>query len=61
MGEQLISIATGTAVVKGADDVLEAYPYTIDKVVNLLGTDNFAFDHEKIVAKYLQHRGYLND
>jgi len=50
-------IARGFGVLQSGDDAKTANLYTLDEVVNMLGKNLFAFDHENIIIDYLKHKG----
>ncbi|MDO8628296.1 MAG: NUDIX hydrolase [Nanoarchaeota archaeon] len=52
-------IAKGYGELKAGDDAKKAFHYTIAEIKELLGTGKIVFDHEKIIMKYLKHRGHL--
>ncbi len=51
-------VATGFGELRAGDDAKTATLYTLQEVYALMGRGIFAFDHEKIVGKYLQQKGY---
>jgi ADP-ribose pyrophosphatase YjhB (NUDIX family) len=52
-------IAKGVGELKAGDDAKAARVYTINEVKDLIENDGLAFDHAKILIKYLKHRGYI--
>ena len=52
-------IGVGYGRIKAGDDAKAARLYTIDEVKSLVGTGRFAFDHEKILLDYLEHKGLM--
>ncbi len=59
--EHIISvayIAKGYGRIKGGDDALNARLYSHDEVAELIKRDKLAFDHARILEKYLRIRGY---
>ena len=52
-------IAKGFGKLQAGDDAKAARVYTINQVMQLIERDGLAFDHAKILTKYLKHRGYL--
>jgi len=54
-------IAKGVGELRAGDDAKAARVYTINQVMHLIERDGLAFDHSKILAKYLKHRGYVNE
>jgi ADP-ribose pyrophosphatase YjhB (NUDIX family) len=54
-------IAQGYGFLKAGDDAKAAALYGIDEVKSMLGTGRIAFDHERIIAKYLVYRGHATE
>ena len=56
----VVYIAKGEGHLKGGDDAKTATLYSVDEIKDLLGKEKFAFpDHERIIMKYLKHRGLI--
>jgi len=53
-------IAQGSGTLRAGDDAKTATLYTIPEVLELLRSNRFAFDHAKIIEKYLTCKGYLS-
>ena len=51
-------VAKGFGELKAGDDAKTATLYSLAEVYALMGRGVFAFDHEKIVGRYLQQKGY---
>ena len=51
-------VAKGYGELRAGDDAKTATLYTINEVRDLLGQGQIVFDHERILIKYLEHRGY---
>ncbi len=59
--EHIISvtyIGQGYGELKAGDDAKEAHLLSIGELCTLFGTGKLVFDHERILKKYLEHRGY---
>ncbi|MBU0536074.1 MAG: NUDIX hydrolase [Nanoarchaeota archaeon] len=54
-------IAQGSGSLKAGDDAKAAGLYDMSEVKGLLGTGKIVFDHERIIAKYLVHRGHATE
>ncbi|MBI5398575.1 NUDIX hydrolase [Candidatus Woesearchaeota archaeon] len=54
-----IYIAIGSGVLKAGDDAKETRLYSIDELKGLLGTGILVFDDDRIIEKYLRHRGFM--
>lgn len=52
-----VYVGKGTGTLKAGDDAKTANLYSINEVKELLQTVPFAFDHEKILKRYLQEKG----
>ncbi len=53
-------IGQGKGTLKAGDDAKAAGLYSIDEVIRLLDTGQFAFeDHKEIIRTFLKYRGYL--
>ncbi|MEK6967174.1 MAG: NUDIX hydrolase [Nanoarchaeota archaeon] len=46
-------IASGSGTLKADSDAMNAAVYSFDKVRQMIETETFAFDHDKILADYL--------
>jgi len=55
----VVYIVRGYGELKAGDDAKEAGLYAVEELISLLGKDQFAFDHEKIIRAYLKHLGLL--
>jgi len=51
-------IGRGRGVLQAGDDAKTATLYTIYEVKEFIQKDALAFDHSRILEKYLAHRGY---
>jgi len=53
-------VGQGKGTLKAGDDAKAAGLYSIDEVIGLLDTAQFAFeDHKEIIRTFLKYRGYL--
>jgi 8-oxo-dGTP diphosphatase len=52
-------IAKGYGRLQAGDDARTAALFSIGEIETMLGKDLFAFDHERAIRKYLEHRGYM--
>jgi len=52
-------IARGFGKLQAGDDAQAARVYTINQVRDLIENNRLAFDHARILTKYLKHRGYV--
>ncbi|MBT4446293.1 NUDIX hydrolase [archaeon] len=51
-----VYLATGTGVLRAGDDAAAVSLYSPQEIKGLFGQDKFAFDHEKILTRYLSER-----
>jgi 8-oxo-dGTP diphosphatase len=49
-------VAKGSGVLRVGDDAATATLYSIPDIIDLLGKNGFAFDHERALRKYLAYR-----
>ena len=52
-------IALGYGTIAAGDDAKTADFYNLEKVKELVQSNQFAFDHSRIVEKYLAYKGVL--
>lgn len=51
-------VARGSGELKAGDDAKTAILYSLSEVYALMGRGVFAFDHERILSRYMQQKGY---
>lgn len=51
-------IAKGQGTLRAGDDAKDARLYSLDEVADMVKRDALAFDHSRILQKYLEHRRY---
>lgn len=54
----VVYVGQGYGKLKAGDDAKTANLYSLGEVYALMGRGVFAFDHEQIVGRYLQQKGY---
>ena len=55
----VVYLARGYGELKAGSDAKEVGLYTAEELINLLGKDKFAFDHERIIRDYLKYKRFL--
>ena len=56
----VVYTAKARGIIRSGSDAKAAKFYTIDDVVDMLGKNQFAFDHEQILTDYLVMKGHIS-
>lgn len=55
----IVYIAKGYGILRAGDDAKKAYVYSLNEIKDLIKKNVLAFDHGKILTKYLNYRGEI--